>query len=97
MAMVVGVGQMVFHLHDCHSLKEKRKVVKALVARVQRVFNISIAEVAANDMHQRAEIGFALVGNSQPVINAKMDKVINLTEQLGLAELIDTDMEIMTL
>ena len=32
-----------------------------------------------------------------PVINSKIDKMINLAEDLGLAEIIDTDMEIIHL
>ena len=66
-----------------------------MIARIRNQFNITMAEVGANDIHQRAEIGFAMVGNDQSVINSKMDKVINMAEDLGLAEMIDTDLEIM--
>jgi uncharacterized protein YlxP (DUF503 family) len=93
--MVVGIGIITFRLHDCRSLKAKRKVVKAMIARIRNQFNISMAEVGANDVHQRAEIGFSLVGNSQPVVNSKMDKVVNMAEDLGLAEMVDTEMEIL--
>jgi len=95
--MVIGYGIIVFRLEGCFSLKEKRSVVKSMIARIQNQFNISIAEVGANDNHGRAEIGFALVGNDQRVINSKMDKVINLAEDMHLAKVIDTDMEIMIL
>ncbi len=95
--MVVGYGIITFRLEGCFSLKEKRSVVKSIIARIQNQFNISIAEVGANDHHGRAEIGFALVGNDQRVINSKMDKVINLAEEMHLAEVIDTEMEIMIL
>jgi uncharacterized protein YlxP (DUF503 family) len=95
--MVVGVGCVIFRLHDCHSLKAKRSVVKAIIGQLQKSFNISVAEVGANDEHHRAEIGFALVGNNRMVINAKIDKVFNLVDTLGLAEIIDTDMEIINL
>jgi uncharacterized protein len=53
--------------------------------------------VGANDIHQRAQIGFALAGADHQVINAKMDKIINFAEALGLAEMIDTEMEIIHL
>ncbi len=95
--MVTGIGLMVFRIHDCRSLKGKRKVVKSMIARLRNQFNASIAEVGANDVYQRAEIGFAFVGNSHRVINTKMDKLINMAEDLGLAELMDTDMEIIHL
>lgn len=95
--MVTGIGRLVFRIHDCRSLKGKRRVVKSMISRLRNQFNASIAEVGANDVYQRAEIGFALVGNSQQVVNAKMDKLINMAEDLGLAELTDTEMEILHL
>ena len=95
--MVLGTGIITFRLHDCRSLKGKRKVVRAIVSRLRNNFNASVAEVGSNDVHQRAEIGFSLVGNDKAVINSKIDKMINLAEDLGLAEIIDTEMEIMHL
>ncbi|NQT70000.1 MAG: DUF503 domain-containing protein [Desulfobacteraceae bacterium] len=95
--MVVGLGIITFRLHDCRSLKGKRKVVKSIISRLRNNFNVSAAEVGANDIYQRAEIGFALVGNNRKVINAKIDKIFNLAEELGLAEIIDTEMEIINL
>jgi hypothetical protein len=88
--MVVGVALITFRLHECHSLKEKRRIVKAIIARLRNNFNASVAEVADNDVHQRAVIGFSLIGNDQGLINSKIDKMFNLAEELGLAEVVDT-------
>ncbi|MBW2488913.1 MAG: DUF503 domain-containing protein [Deltaproteobacteria bacterium] len=95
--MVVGTGIITFRLHDCRSLKGKRKVVKSIISRLRNNFNASVAEIGSNDVHQRAEIGFSLVGNDQGIINSKIDKMVNLAEDLGLAEIIDTEMEIIHL
>lgn len=92
--MVVGIGIITFRLHECHSLKEKRKVIKAIIARLRNNFNASISETDFNDVHQRAEIGFSVVGNDRKVVNAKIDKIFNMTEKLGLADIINTEMEI---
>lgn len=95
--MVVGIGRIVYRIHDCRSLKGKRKVVKAIIMRLRNKFNASIAEVGANDMHQRAEIGFCMIGNDRAVVNSKVDKLFNMAEDLGLAEVIDMEMEIISL
>ncbi len=95
--MVVGVGRVVYRIHDCRSLKGKRKIVKAIIMRLRNHFNASVAEVGANDIHQRAEIGFSMVGNDRAVINSKVDKFFNMAEDLGLAEVIDMEMEIISL
>ncbi len=95
--MVVGFGKITLRIHDCRSLKGKRKVVKSMINQLQNNFNVSVAEVGSNDIHQRAEIGFALAGNSRRMINSKIDKIFNLADELRLAEIIDTEMEIINL
>jgi uncharacterized protein len=95
--MVVGVGQMVFRVYPCRSLKAKRKVVKAMVARIRNRFNASVAEVADNDIYQRAVIGVCLVGSDRRTVNAKLDKLFNFAEDLRLAEMIETQLEIISL
>ena len=95
--MVVGLGIITFRLHDCRSLKEKRRIVKSIIKQMQNHFNASVAEVGSNDIHQRAVIGFALVGNNRMVINSKVDKVFNMVDDSGLAEITDTEMEIINL
>jgi uncharacterized protein YlxP (DUF503 family) len=92
--MVVGIGIITFRLHDCRSLKGKRKIVKSIIAQVGNHFNASVAEVGSNDIYQKAEVGVAMVGTSRQVINSKIDKLFNMADALGLAELIDTEIEI---
>jgi hypothetical protein len=93
--MVIGLGRITLRLHNCRSLKEKRGIIKSTVQRIRNGFNASIAEVEANDSLTVAVIGFALVGNDRRMINSKMDKLIRFTEDLHLAELIETKMEIL--
>lgn len=95
--MIVGTGIITLRLHDCRSLKGKRKVVKSMINKLRNNFNASVAEIGSNDVYQRAEIGFSLVGNDQALINSKIDKMFNMADDLGLAEIIDTEMEIIHL
>ncbi|UCG05707.1 MAG: DUF503 domain-containing protein [Desulfobacterales bacterium] len=95
--MVVGIGIITLRLHECRSLKGKRKIVKSIINQLRNNFNASVAEIGANDMYQRAEIGVSLVGNTKNFVNSKLDKAFNLVDAMGLAEIIDTEMEIITL
>ena len=95
--MVVGCGIIRFRLHGCRSLKEKRKITKSIISRVRNTFNVSIAEIGSNDIYQRAEIGFACVGNDTSAVNSKTDKVLNFADDLRLAEIVDSNIEIIQL
>ena len=95
--MVIGMGVIRFRIHGCRSLKAKRSVVKSIISRIRNNFNASVGEVAANDVYKQAEIGFALVGTDRRLINAKIDKLINMSEDMGIADVFDSEMEIMTI
>jgi uncharacterized protein YlxP (DUF503 family) len=92
--MVCAVGVLVFRIHGCRSLKEKRSVVRSLVARLKNHFNAAVAEVACQDVYQRAEIGFSLVGNEVAHVNAMADTLVRMAEDYTSAELLDSDFEI---
>ena len=96
-SMVVGIGIITLRLHDCRSLKGKRGIVKSLINRIRNNFNVSMAEVDFNDVYHKAAIGFTVVGNSGSMLNSKMDKIFNMAEDLNLAEIIDTEMELIHL
>ena len=51
-------------LGDVHSLKEKRSVVRPIVAELRRRFEVSAAETGDQDLHRRAEVSVALVADS---------------------------------
>ena len=93
--MVVGLGTITFRIHDCRSLKEKRSIVKSLIRKVRNNFNASVAEIGSHDIYQKAEIGFSMVGTDQRYINSKSDKILNMLEDMGTAEIVGSELEIM--
>jgi uncharacterized protein YlxP (DUF503 family) len=50
---------------DCHTLKQKRAVVRPIVDGLQRRFKVSSAEVGMQDKWQRADIGVAVVSSTE--------------------------------
>lgn len=95
--MVVGCGRIRLRLFDIHSLKAKRSIVRSIVARIQNRFRSAAAETDLNDSHEWAEIGFAVVGNDPALINSQVDKIFNGVDEMGLAMIADTNMEIIRL
>ena len=92
--MVVGVGTIKLKLYGVASLKAKRKIVKSMIGRLSSKFNVSIAETGYNDSHEWAQIGFAMTGNDSRIINGKIDKLFNMADDMGLAYIADTTLEI---
>jgi uncharacterized protein YlxP (DUF503 family) len=59
--VVVGTLVADLLLGDVHSLKQKRGIVRPIVAELRRRFEVSAAETGAQDLYRRAEISVALV------------------------------------
>jgi uncharacterized protein len=78
MAMWVGALQFDLLLGEVHSLKEKRSLVRPLIAEVRKRFELSVAEVDHLDLHRRAAIGVAAVSPDR----AHLVDVLDAVEQL---------------
>ena len=73
--MFVGVLRLVLHLPSPGSLKSKRHLLRSAIDRVRSRFNVSIAEVAENDLWQRSVLGVTAVANDHAFVNETLDKV----------------------
>jgi len=62
---VVGVLTMELRIEHAHSLKEKRHVVKSLKDRLRNKFNVSVAEIDDQDIHNSAVIAAVTVSSSK--------------------------------
>jgi len=79
--MVVAVAVFEFHIPQCRGLKEKRAFLRPLKARLRGDFEISAAEVAHQDLLQRAAIGVSAVGSSREAIEPLLQKVVDRVEE----------------
>lgn len=59
--MWIGWLQFDLMLGDVRSLKQKRSVIRPVIAELQRRFAVSAAETGAQDLYRRANIGVAVV------------------------------------
>lgn len=59
--MWIGWLEFDLLLGDVHSLKEKRSVIRPVVAELRRRFAVSAAETGDQDLYRRAGVGVALV------------------------------------
>jgi uncharacterized protein len=79
--MVIGACEISLHLPECHSLKEKRQIVKSVIARVRNQFEVAIAEVEDNDLWQIATLGVSCVSNSNQHAADVLERVRHYIEE----------------
>jgi uncharacterized protein len=77
-AMWMGALEFDLLLGDVHSLKQKRSVVRPLIAELRKRFELSVAEVDHLELHRRAAIGVAAVSSDR----AHLVEVLDAVEQL---------------
>ena len=90
------IAAMTFRLHApwVHSLKEKRMIVKSIIAKLQNKFHVSAAEIDEQDVHQIIVIGVAAVVPHNAMADSLMEKISLFVEENTEAEIIDEEREI---
>ncbi|WP_150308193.1 DUF503 domain-containing protein [Planctomonas psychrotolerans] len=73
--MWIGWIEFDLLLGDVHSLKEKRSVVRPLIAELRRRFALTVAEVDALDLHRRSGIGVSVVAADPAHVVELLDSV----------------------
>jgi uncharacterized protein YlxP (DUF503 family) len=81
----VGALEIDVLLGDVHSLKQKRSVVRPVIADLRRKFEVSVAEAGHLDLHRRALIGVAVVASDPEHVREVLDSCERLVA--GRAEL----------
>ena len=68
-------------IYGADSLKAKRSVVKPLLTRLPKQFNVAVAEVDCQDIWQTAVICIVTVGNDPGYLHGLLEKAIVWIEQ----------------
>lgn len=90
----VGTITADVHLPHSHSLKEKRRETRRVIARVRSTFHCAVAEVDHLDVWQRAQLSAAVVGNEPRQLRAIIDAITATLETDPEMELLEAIIEI---
>ena len=90
------IAAMTFRLRApwAHSLKDKRMIVKSLIAQLQNRFHVSAAEIDEQDVHQIIVIGVAAIVPHRAMADSLMDEISAFVEQASEAEVLDETREL---
>ncbi|HVT43374.1 MAG TPA: DUF503 domain-containing protein [Thermoanaerobaculia bacterium] len=98
--MIVGVALFELHIEHSRSLKEKRSIVRSVRDRLRARFNLAVAEVGLNELHQRARLAVSLIALHHAAAEEQLRLVASFVEETSDAllsgwteELFDFDAE----
>ncbi|MDE0317181.1 MAG: DUF503 domain-containing protein [Candidatus Poribacteria bacterium] len=91
--MHIGVCKIKLYLPESQSLKEKRRVIKSIIARLKNRFNVAIAEIEAQDIHQSAVLGAVTVANEVKFVDKILAQCVKFIEENSSVVLIDYETE----
>ncbi len=94
--MDMRIAIVIFRLHApwVHSLKEKRMIVKSLIAKLQNKFHVSAAEIDGQEIHQLIVIGVAIIVPHNAFADSIMNEISTFVEENCEAEILDEQREI---
>jgi uncharacterized protein YlxP (DUF503 family) len=78
--MTIGLLTLELHLPGCSSLKDKRRRLKPLLARLHKEFNISVTEFDHHDVWQSSVIACSMVSVDNGHIQRSLQKVVGWVE-----------------
>jgi uncharacterized protein YlxP (DUF503 family) len=92
--MIVGTLRVRLLLRQARSLKDKRQVVKSIKDRLRNHFNVSVAEIEAQDNRQLAVLGLAMVSNETHHVKMALGQIVEALRSHPVAELIDHEIDL---
>jgi len=87
--MVLMGVEITLLIFDSYSLKEKRSVVKSILRRTENRHHLAAAEVADMDLHNKAVLGFGIVGNDRSLCRRRMEAALKEIEENYEVEILD--------
>ena len=89
--MFTTSAKLTFHIPQSLSLKDKRQVRRSLIEKTRHKFNVAIAEIDTQDVHQTLTIGVAVVSGDSAHRENALDEIVRFMEKNAEAELTAVD------
>lgn len=89
--MSVGLLLVDCLVEGSRSLKDKRRVLTSLTARLRREFNIALCEVEHQDQWQRSRLAVVLVNTEWPMIERSVSRIAEFIEHDRRLSVLETE------
>jgi uncharacterized protein YlxP (DUF503 family) len=81
-------------VRDARTLKDKRQVLQSIKDRLRQSFNVSVAEIEAQENPRSIVLGMAMVCNESHPIKQAFGEIVNALKAHPIAEFVDSEMEV---
>ena len=88
----VGLLSVELHLAGARSLKDKRMVLRSVKDRLRKL-NVALAELAHQDLHQRARLGIVSIAATRDGVDRSLEAALDEIERRDPGVVAATDME----
>ena len=89
--MYIKSARLTFYIPHSNSLKDKRQVSRSLIDKTRQRFNVSVAEVDTQDLHQTLTVGIAVVSGDAVHAHNSLDEIIRFMEDTADADLTEVE------
>jgi uncharacterized protein YlxP (DUF503 family) len=79
--MQIATCTIKLQLYEVHSLKGKRRILKSILSRLPKQFNVAAAEIEYHDTWQTAVIALVSVGNDAGYLHGMMEKAVSWLQE----------------
>jgi len=90
---MIGVVYVEVFIYEAQSLKDKRSVLKSMTTRLKQRLNVSVAEIAHQDVWQRAEVAIVTVASEKKVAEKELQRALALIDGIQALERTVTNYE----
>jgi uncharacterized protein YlxP (DUF503 family) len=89
----IGYCSIELHFPECHSLKDKRMILKSMKERMKNRFNIALAEEDHTELWQRSRLGIVSLALEKQAVMNTFDKVLEQIEMNGSVQIVNIQKE----
>jgi len=89
--MYISSAKLTFYIPHAVSLKDKRQIRRSLIDKTRQRFNVSVAEVDTQDIHQTLTLGIAVVSGDATHAQDSLDEIIRFMAEHADAELTEVE------
>lgn len=93
--MVVGVLRLTLQLPEAGSLKDKRRIVKGLIERARRRYNVAVAEVERQEAWREAVLAVVCVSSSGRHADAVLQEVLRWFDRETAGQVAHVEMQLL--